>query len=75
MILVLLLLPPHYNFERLSIKTPLLNVVAEHAPVRVNVTDTNPLDPDVLNTSAETPPDMTLAVLLIIIGAALLNVN
>ena len=74
MILVVILLR-HYNFARLSTKTPPLNVVAVHAPVRVNVTDTNPLIPLVLNLSAETPPDMIVAVLSIIIGAAALNNN
>ena len=62
----------HYNFVRLSIKIPPLNVVAVHAPVRVNVTLVVPF---VLNLSAETPPDMIVAVLSMIIGAALLNTN
>jgi hypothetical protein len=74
--MILVLIPPrHYNFARLSIKTPLLNVVAVHAPERVKVTDTSPLTPLVLNLSAETPPDIIVAVLLMIIGAATLNVG
>jgi hypothetical protein len=70
--MILVLIPPrHYNFETLTIKDALLNVVVlVVVPARVNVTLVSVL---VLNLSAEAPPDMTLIVLLIITSDALIN--
>ena len=70
MILVVIL-PHHYNFDMLTIKDALLNVIALAAvPARVNVIVVAEL---VLNLSAEAPPDMILAVLLIITADSLTN--
>ena len=73
MILVVIL-PRHYNFDTLTTNLPLASVVAPVAvPVRVNVTLVVPF---VVNRSAATPPDTTeLVVLMITADPALLNSN
>ena len=72
MILVVIL-PRHYNFATLTINLPLANVVAPVAvPVSVNDTLVFEL---VVNLSDDTPPDTIEVVVLRIIGAPLLNNN
>ena len=72
MILVVIL-PRHYNFATLTINLPLANVVAPVAvPVSVNDTLVFEL---VVNLSDDTPPDTIKVVVLRIIGAPLLNNN
>jgi len=68
-----IILPRRYNFATLTTNLPLVSVVAEHVPVRVNDTFVVAF---VLNLSAATPPDIFVSVVLMITAVpVLLNNN